>query len=255
MRTLSLALILIIWQALSACGSGDYRGIEPSEIPTIPNLEVSGNVYNLAVSSLNKAPAGAALANTPNSILNATARDIATLNPVSQGAWVYVDVTATNRGAYINGLTFETGIEDVAFRTRENWSCFECYEVYPSGTACNGGGWDIGGGYFYNAVSAPSLPTCDNSVIWSTGYCYDTFMPGLDCDSKTYKIEHTPAGSGLWQASGPINALAMDQIFFTRLGFAHSTADIRPGHLAWFAVKDTRGDILTQQFYSFDVTP
>lgn len=252
-------LILIGFAAMLgifSCGSDD---VSDPKGPS-PKVTVTGNVYNQAVLAALSVPVGQrelSGALTPNSILNATAPNVASLtrfNDVSQDTLVTVDILVENKGAVdLSNLSYEVGIEEKAFLTREYWSCLECFDLFSGdGSICGSHIWDVQGGYFYNTVT-PALPACDTSP--GTGVCYDTFPADVDCEAQYFNIDYNGPGSGLQMTYGSIPALPSGKTFATSSGYSHSAADIRSNHLAWFSVKDSKDNVLAEKYYAFDVMP
>lgn len=263
MKRMTCILALLLSILIMACGGGGGDtppgdGAQDGDV----QVSVSGDIYNQAVEVEGLgAPEALAVANTPNSILNATAPALANLqrfNDVSQGSRVIVETLVENRGDDVNDLTFEIGIEDALYLTLEHWGCWECFQS-PDQTRCNGPGyynsWQVEGGFFYNTVASPALPACDETVSFTVGTCHDVFFPGFDCEAPAYEIKYTPAGTGLMDISGDIGNLPAGEVFTSYFGYSHSGMDIRPNHLACFAVKDSEGNTLADKYYVFDVVP
>ena len=233
---------------LTACGSGAGGG----SLDMI-NVQVTGSLENVGPKPALKSSYAAAFADTPRSILNASApADMDRLADVSQGSDIRVTINAHNLSdRTLTDLTYEIGIEDAVFITPEYWICYKRFSALSGGGEMGIEVWTEYGGMFYNTTTPP-VTACAGPPK-DAGFICDKLT--YDCASPWWAVSYNPPGTGLWPVSGTVSELKAGEIFTSSASMAHSATDIRPDKLSYFSVRTSDGQVLAEQFYMFDVVP
>ncbi len=236
---------IVLFLVLSACSSG----VGGSSAST-GAIVVKGNIYNQT------APAAA---------IAAVQMDTTTqrLPAISTSQMIIVSTEVINQTPIeYSGLRYEVLIEDDSELRPETWVCNQWYST-TVGMAGNGV-WRVAGNALTQStlaaampplpLSQPPLPVCDATYtpLPTSGFCIDTFFPGLDCSKAIYSQDYSPPGAGLWRGTSSLN-LAVGQIFSTAAGLGNGGIGVRPDHIAQWTIYDKNNQPITSRKYLFDV--
>ncbi len=242
--------IVLFLVLLAGCGGPGGAGGSSASTGAIV---VKGNIYNQT------APAAAIAAVQ----IDTTAERLPSIS-ASQMITVSTEVINQTSTDY-SGLQYEVLIEDDSQLRPETWVCNQWFRSIDGMLGYGNGVWSVAGNALTQStlaaampplpLSQPPLSTCDATYtpLPTSGYCVDTFPPGIDCSKATYSQEYSPPGDGLsYVKSGPL-ILAAGQTFSAASGMSNGGIGMRPDHIAQWIVYDKNNQPIASKKYLFDV--
>ena len=256
-RLLSIFSVVLVSMILLACGSGGGGGGgEPGEGSPEKEVSINGRVFNeRAVAGLDVYgdPEILAVSNIPYSILNSGCSQLRPIymNSVSQGETLSVEWTIENNTENpLYDIEYIVEFENAETMHRESWTCNKWYDRLSGNGSAGHSIWEQSGGYFYNAIASPSLPTCESPMTPAVDICDPL---DYDCLNPWWSIEHNEASGGCTQATGYVSIRSHESASGMN-SYSNSNIDIRAGHLARFQAI-YNGRIMDEKCYIFEVMP